>query len=114
MANAKKVSGAQFDETVLKSNRPVLVDFYATWCGPCQVMGPVLDDIAGQFEGEIDVVKVDIDESPELAEKYGILSIPTLVFFGGGEEIHRASGAIPRKSLAGLVQQVLAAPQAKV
>lgn len=114
MAKVKGVTGQHFDKEVLKSNRPVVVDFYATWCGPCQAMAPVLDEIAGQFDSELGVVKVNVDEEPDLASQYGILSIPTLVFFAGGEEIHRVSGALPRKSFADVVRQLLKAPQSQV
>ena len=114
MANVKGVTGEQFEEEVLKNDKPVVVDFYATWCGPCQALAPVVDEIAGQFDGQLDVVKVNIDEEPGLAERYGVMSIPTLVFFAAGQEFHRVTGALPRKAFAGLVRELLEAPQGKV
>ena len=113
MAKVKEVDGAQFDKQVLKSNDPVVVDFYATWCGPCQALAPVVEEIAVQFDGQLDVFKLNIDEEPGLAERFDVLSIPTLVFFAGGEEIHRVAGALPRKQFATVVRDVLSAPQSK-
>ena len=114
MAKDKRVTGEQFEDEVLKNDKPVVVEFYATWCGPCQALAPVVDEIAGQFDGQLDVVKVNIDEEQDLAERYGIMSIPTLVFFAAGQEFHRVSGAPSRKAFAGLVRELLEAPQSKV
>ena len=114
MAKVITVNGAQFDSRVLQGNRPAVVDFYATWCGPCQTLAPVVDEIAAQFDGQIDVFKVNIDEEPHLAEWFDILSIPTLVFFAGGEEVRRVAGALPRKQFTAVVRDVLSAPQSKV
>ena len=74
-----------FNREVLQSEVPVLVDFFATWCGPCKMLGPVLESVAQQFQGRAKVVKVDIDESPELAEQYGITAVPTLMVFNAGK-----------------------------
>jgi len=81
-----------FDKEVLKSELPVLVDFYAEWCGPCKMMGPVIDEIATELEGKWKVGKVNVDESPKSAEEYGIQSIPTLVIFKNGEAVERLMG----------------------
>jgi thioredoxin 1 len=74
-----------FQEEVLKSDLPVLVDFFAEWCGPCKMMGPVVDDLAKELEGKVKVGKLNVDENSETASKYGVMSIPTLIYFKGGE-----------------------------
>lgn len=82
----------EFKEKVLNSNVPVLVDFFATWCGPCKIVGPVLEDVAEEVGDSAFVCKVDVDESPELASEYGVMSVPTLVVFKDGKEVNRAAG----------------------
>ncbi|MGI5825844.1 MAG: thioredoxin [Patescibacteria group bacterium] len=74
-----------FEEEVIKSDLPVLVDFFAEWCGPCKMMGPVVDDLAKELEGKVKVGKLNVDENSETASKYGVMSIPTLIYFKGGE-----------------------------
>jgi thioredoxin 1 len=85
MAEALHVDQDTFDSEVLQSDKPALVDFWAPWCGPCQMMGPTIDKLAGEYEGTAVVAKVNVDDSPDLASKYGIRSIPALLFFKGGE-----------------------------
>ena len=97
MANA--VTTNEFDTEVLKSETPVIVDFWAEWCGPCRAVSPILDQIADERSDELRVVKVNIDEEPELAHRYGILSIPTIVLFKGGEPSAAAIGAQPKRML---------------
>ena len=97
MANA--VTTTEFDTEVLKSETPVIVDFWAEWCGPCRAVSPILDQIADERSDELRVVKVNIDEEPELAHRYGILSIPTIVLFRGGEPAAAAIGAQPKRML---------------
>jgi thioredoxin 1 len=97
MANA--VTTTEFDTEVLKSETPVIVDFWAEWCGPCRAVSPILDQIADERSDELRVVKVNIDEEPELAHRYGILSIPTIVLFKGGEPAAAAIGAQPKRML---------------
>jgi len=82
----------QFDEIVLKSDKPVLVDFFAEWCGPCKMAAPVLDKLAGDYEEKAVIVKVDVDKNQELAQKYSVMSIPTVVLFDDGEEKDRKIG----------------------
>jgi thioredoxin 1 len=85
MANLTNVNQSNFDDVVLKSGKPVLVDFWAEWCGPCKALAPVLDEIASEVGEKAELVKVNVDEAGELAQKYGIRGIPTLIFFKDGE-----------------------------
>ncbi len=97
MANA--VTEASFDHEVLQSDKPVVVDFWAEWCGPCHAVSPVLDRIAEEREGELKLVKVNIDEEQGLAQRYGISSIPTIILFKNGEPAAAAIGAQPKTAL---------------
>ena len=91
-----------FEEMVLKSEKPVLVDFNATWCGPCKMLAPVLDELAGETD-KFNVVAVDVDENEDLASTYGVYSIPCLVVFKNGEEVNRSVGFIPKEDIEKLV-----------
>jgi thioredoxin 1 len=93
---SQAVTTATFDTEVLGSTEPVIVDFWAEWCGPCRAVAPVLDKIAEERSGEVRIVKVNIDEEPELAQRYGIQSIPTIVLFKDGEPSAAAVGAQPK------------------
>ena len=95
----KIIKSAEFQKEVLENNLPVLVDFAATWCGPCQMMGPVLDQLSAEYEGKAKILKVDIDESPELAAKYQIMSVPNMIFFKGGNAVDSVIGAVPANFL---------------
>ncbi len=90
---------ANFEEEVLKSNLPVLVDFWATWCGPCMMLAPTVEEIAKEYEGKIKVGKVNVDEAVELAKKYGIMSIPTLIMFKNGEVSDKVIGFVPKEQI---------------
>ena len=92
-----KVSGEDFGRTVLSSGAPVLVDFYADWCAPCKYVAPLMDELAQTHEGKLLVVKVDTDQAPDLSQKWGIRSIPTLILFKEGEEVARSVGFEPEK-----------------
>ena len=94
-----KVSDSTFDSEVLKSNEPVVVDFWAEWCGPCKMIAPALEEIAGSLGDKVKIVKLNVDESPKTAQKYGIMSIPTLMMFKNGELASRQVGAAPKQKL---------------
>jgi thioredoxin 1 len=94
-----KVTDADFEAQVLKAAEPVVVDFWAEWCGPCRMIAPALEEIAGTLNGKVKIVKLNVDESPKTAEKYGIMSIPTLMLFKNGELASRQIGAAPKQKL---------------
>ena len=106
------VSDANFEKAVLQSPVPVVVDFWAPWCGPCQMVAPVLDKLAKEYENKIIVAKVNTDDDPEWAIKYGVQGIPTMLFVSKGEIIHQQVGALPEKVLSNLVDQFLKVTQA--
>ena len=94
-----KVSDATFDSEVLKATEPVVVDFWAEWCGPCRMIAPALEEIAGTLNGKVKIVKLNVDENPQTAAKYGIQSIPTLMIFKDGQMASRQIGAAPKQKL---------------
>ena len=94
-----KVSDATFESEVLKASGPVVVDFWAEWCGPCRMIAPALDEIAGAMSGKVKIVKLNVDENPATASKYGVMSIPTLMIFKNGELASRQVGAAPKAKL---------------
>jgi len=106
MSNAKAVSDAEFAKEVIESEVPVVVDFWATWCGPCQVMGPVVDTVAGEYEGKVKVLKINVDENPVTPSKYGVRGIPTLILFNKGEVVDRIIGAQPKNAVDNLLKKV--------
>jgi thioredoxin 1 len=95
----KVVTDATFEEEVLKSDKPVIVDYWAEWCGPCRMVAPVLEEIATEHAEKINVVKINIDENPQVAQRYQILQIPTLNVFSGGEVVKQVIGAKPKSAL---------------
>ncbi len=96
MAQTIAVTEGSFEETVLKNTLPVMVDFWAEWCPPCKMIGPILEELAGEYDGTAVVSKVNVDENPSLAQKYGVRSIPTILFFKDGEIKDQVVGALPK------------------
>ncbi len=108
------VTDTAFDKTVLQSELPVIVDFWAPWCGPCKMVAPVLDKLAKEYAGKILIAKVNTDENPEWAGKFGVQGIPTMLFVSGGKIAHRQVGALPEGMLRSIVDQfleVIASPE---
>lgn len=106
--SATAVTDSSFKQDVLESEIPVLVDFWAPWCGPCRMVAPVVEEISNQYEGQIKVVKVNTDENPNVASQYGIRSIPTLMIFKGGQRVDMVVGAVPKTTLANTLEKHLA------
>lgn len=96
---AEIITAANFEEKVLKANKPVLVDFYADWCGPCKMMLPIVEKLAEEFAGRVDIYKVNTDKDGALAAGFGIISIPTFIIFANGKEIDKMIGAVPEATL---------------
>lgn len=94
---ALEITDATFDEVVLKSEKPVVVDFWAAWCGPCRMVGPIIDEVSTEYEGKAVVGKVDVDSHQEYAAKYGVRNIPTVLVFKNGEIVNRQVGVSPKK-----------------
>jgi thioredoxin 1 len=99
MAEIKVVTDATFEEMVLKNERPVVVDFWATWCGPCKMVAPEMEKIAAKYDGQVDVVKVDVDANPALSRAFNIMSIPTIAFFKPGAQPQGVVGFRPMEQL---------------
>ena len=102
---AEQINVTNFDEKVLQSSKPVLVDFFTTWCGPCKMMAPVIDELSEELAGQVDIYKVDVDDNPDLAQRYGVMSIPTLIVFENGEVKNQTMGAQPKPALMQLLGQ---------
>ncbi|WP_372754800.1 thioredoxin [Labilibaculum sp.] len=101
------VNDTNFEEVVLKSDKPVLVDFWAEWCGPCRMVGPIVDELSTDYDGKVVVTKMDVDSCPATSAKYGIRNIPTILFFKGGEIVDKQVGAVPKSSLAEKIDSLL-------
>lgn len=109
MSEVRNVGTADWDAEVLGSGRPVLVDLWAAWCAPCRVVGPIVDEIAGERAESLDVFKLDVDANPEIAMRYGVNSIPTLLVFRDGEEVDRVVGALPKARIEARLDEALGA-----
>ncbi|HEY2748937.1 MAG TPA: thioredoxin [Polyangia bacterium] len=101
------VTDASFETDVLKSSQPVLIDFWATWCGPCRAIAPVVEQLAGEYAGKVKVVKVNIDENPKTPTQYDVRSIPTLLMFKDGKVVGQIVGAVPKPKIEELVKKAL-------
>jgi thioredoxin 1 len=105
--NILHLSDATYDQEVLQSTTPILVDFWAPWCGPCRMIGPVLEDIAADYKGRIKVGKVNVDENPLVATRLGVRSIPTLLLYKGGQVVDQMVGAVPKAQLVKFIEKWL-------
>ncbi len=104
---AIEVTDASFEELVLKSDKPVLVDFWAEWCGPCRMVGPIVAELADEYKDRAVVTKMDVDSNPEISVKFGIRNIPTILFFKNGEVVDKQVGAVPKTILASKLDAIV-------
>jgi len=106
--NVKEFTDANFDSEVISSGEPVLVDFWAPWCGPCRQIAPLIDQLANENAGAVKIGKVNVEENPQVSMKYGVDAIPTLLFFKGGQPIQRVQGARPKSALQTILDELKA------
>jgi thioredoxin 1 len=104
---AIEVNDANFEEVVLQSDVPVVVDFWAEWCGPCRMVGPIVEDLAEEYKGRIVVAKMDVDSNPAITSKLGIRNIPTILFFKGGQQVDKQVGAVPKTVISQKIDALL-------
>ncbi|MBN2614974.1 MAG: thioredoxin [Bacteroidales bacterium] len=104
---ALELTDANFDALVLNSDKPVIVDFWAVWCGPCRIIGPIIQEIGEEFSDQVTVGKLDVDHNPAVARKYGIRNIPTILFFKNGEVVDKQVGSVPKQVLVNKLEQYL-------
>ena len=105
---AKEITDATFENDVLKSDLPVLVDFWAPWCGPCRMVAPVIEKLSSTYTGKLNICKLNVDESPKTATKYNVMSIPTMIFYKAGKPVDTIIGAMPESALQQKIEDVLA------
>ena len=108
MGKPVEINDGSFEAEVIKSDKPVLVDFWATWCGPCKMIAPILEEMATEYDGKLKIAKMDVDSNTKVATQYGIMSIPTLLFFKNGQLVDQVIGAIPKAQLVNRLTKVLA------
>jgi thioredoxin 1 len=101
------VTDSTFDKVVINSDKPVIVDFWAEWCGPCRMVGPIVKEISQDFEGRAVVTKLDVDNNPEISAKFGIRNIPTILFFKNGQIVDKQVGAVPKNVLVSKLEAIL-------
>ena len=107
MSNVCPVSSDTWEKEVAQASGLVLVDFWAVWCGPCQMVAPIVDELAKEYNGKLKVMKLNTDDNPDVAGRYGIMSIPTLLFFRGGQPVDKVVGAVPKKVLKDAIDRLL-------
>lgn len=110
MAKATEVDESTFNKVVLEAKNPVLVDFWASWCVPCRMVAPIIEELAGEYAGRVSMVKLNVDQGPKLAGKYSIRSIPTLLLFNNGKPVRQVVGLRSKKELKGMLDEVLLQP----
>jgi thioredoxin 1 len=103
---ALEFTDANFDELVIKSGKPVIVDLWAEWCGPCRMLTPIVEEMAKEYEGRAVIGKLNVDDNPEVTAKYGVRNIPTVLFFKGGEVADKQVGAVPKSALVGKLEKL--------
>jgi len=107
MSEPIELNDGNFESEVLKSDKPCLVDFWAEWCGPCRMVGPIVEEIAKEYAGKLKVGKLNVDQNSQTAAKYGIMSIPSLLIFNGGKVVDQVIGAVPKKHFVGKIDKIL-------
>jgi thioredoxin 1 len=105
--HVKQISDSEWEQTVVQSQTPVFVDFWAPWCGPCRIVGPIIEELAPSYDGKLLVTKMNVDDNPGIAQKLGVTSIPTMMIFKGGQVVDRAIGAMPKSELQKFIERNL-------
>lgn len=104
---AVEITDANFDEVVMNADKPVVVDFWAAWCGPCRMVGPIIDELHSEYDGKAIVGKVDVDQNPSVSAKFGVRNIPTILFIKNGEVVDKSVGAVPKAQLSSKLDAIL-------